>query len=56
MKFPTTPPLAASIGRPDGKRVIYFEASVSHGELVSRDLRGGPAIPLVRYSDWWTID
>jgi DNA-binding winged helix-turn-helix (wHTH) protein/Tol biopolymer transport system component len=39
----------------DGQRVIYIKVGTSSGELVSRDLRGGPAIPLVRYSDWWSL-
>jgi len=36
----------------DGERAIYFQQGTSTGELVSRDLRGGPAIPLVQFSDW----
>jgi Tol biopolymer transport system component len=39
----------------DEQLVIYLEVSASHGELVSRDLRGGPAIPLVQSSDWWHL-
>jgi DNA-binding winged helix-turn-helix (wHTH) protein/Tol biopolymer transport system component len=39
----------------DGRRVVYFQVSASNGELVSRDLQGGPAIPLVQYSGWWTV-
>jgi DNA-binding winged helix-turn-helix (wHTH) protein/Tol biopolymer transport system component len=39
----------------DGLRVVYFQVSASGGELVSRDLRGGPAIPLVQYSGWWGV-
>jgi DNA-binding winged helix-turn-helix (wHTH) protein/Tol biopolymer transport system component len=34
----------------DGQRAIYLEVTAENGELVSRDLRGGPAIPLVQYS------
>ena len=40
---------------PDGQRAIYFTVSAEKGELVSRDLRGGPAVPLVQYSGWWTL-
>jgi DNA-binding winged helix-turn-helix (wHTH) protein/Tol biopolymer transport system component len=35
----------------DGQRAIYFQIGASSGELVSRDLRGGPAITLVGSSD-----
>jgi DNA-binding winged helix-turn-helix (wHTH) protein/Tol biopolymer transport system component len=34
----------------DGQRAIYLEVTAENGRLVSRDLRGGPAIPLVQYS------
>ncbi len=40
----------------DGQRAIYLEVTADNGELVSRDLRGGPAIPLVQYSDWLELD
>ena len=36
----------------DGERAIYFKLSATGGELVSRDLHGGPAIPLLQFSDW----
>ena len=36
----------------DQGRAIYFKLSATSGELVSRDLRGGPAVPLVQFSDW----
>jgi len=36
----------------DGQRVVYFEASDSDGQLVSREIHGESAIPLVRFSDW----
>jgi DNA-binding winged helix-turn-helix (wHTH) protein/Tol biopolymer transport system component len=40
----------------DGQRVVYFQVSASDGELVSRDLRGGPPIPLVQYSGAWSVN
>jgi eukaryotic-like serine/threonine-protein kinase len=39
----------------DGQRAIYLEVGAEKGELVSRDLHGGPAVPLVQYSGWWTL-
>jgi Tol biopolymer transport system component len=39
----------------DGLHVVYFQLTGSGGELVSRDLQGGPAIPLVQYSGWWSV-
>jgi len=47
----------------DGQRVIYFEISAQpdpatgrrDGKLVNRDLRGGPAVPLVQSSDCWKL-
>ena len=36
----------------DGERAIYFKLSATSGELVSRDLHGGPSVPLVQFSDW----
>ncbi len=39
----------------NGQRAIYFMISAEKGELLSRDLLGGPAIPLLEYSDWWTV-
>lgn len=39
----------------DGQRAIYLEVGAENGELVSRDLHGGPAVPLVQYSGWWTL-
>ena len=33
----------------DGQRAIYLEVDADNGQLVSRDLRGGPAVPLVQY-------
>src|SRR5215469_3976632 len=40
----------------DGQRVIYLQVSATHGELVSRDLRGGPPISLVQSpGDWWHL-
>jgi DNA-binding winged helix-turn-helix (wHTH) protein/Tol biopolymer transport system component len=39
----------------DGQRVVYFQVSASGGELVSRDLRVGPAIPVVQYSGRLTV-
>jgi DNA-binding winged helix-turn-helix (wHTH) protein/Tol biopolymer transport system component len=39
----------------DGQRVICLEVSGHDGKLVSRDLRGGPAITLVQSSDWWKL-
>ena len=38
----------------DGQRVIYLQVSATHGELVSRDLRGGSPIPLVQSSGDWS--
>lgn len=40
---------------PDGQRAIYFVVNAEKGQLMSRDLRGGPAMPLVQYSGWWTL-
>jgi DNA-binding winged helix-turn-helix (wHTH) protein/Tol biopolymer transport system component len=41
----------------DGQRVIYLQVSATHGELVSRDLRGGPPVLLVQSSgDWWHLN
>jgi len=39
----------------DGQRAIYFQIGASSGELVSRDLRGGPTITLVGSSDLSSI-
>lgn len=40
----------------DGQRVIYLQVSATHGELLSRDLRGGPPISLVQSpGDWWHL-
>jgi DNA-binding winged helix-turn-helix (wHTH) protein/Tol biopolymer transport system component len=39
----------------DGQRTIYLEVGDEKERLVSRDLRGGPAVPLVQYSGWWTL-
>jgi Tol biopolymer transport system component len=40
----------------DGLRAIYVEVDADNGRLVSRDLRGGPAVPLVQYPGWTSTD
>jgi Tol biopolymer transport system component len=40
----------------DGQRAIYVEVDADNGRLVSRDLRGGPAVPLFQYPGWTSTD
>lgn len=49
---PENKAIAGLAWSPEGERAIYFQRGTTTGELVSRDLRGGPAIPLVQFSDW----
>jgi eukaryotic-like serine/threonine-protein kinase len=40
----------------DGQRAIYLEVGADNKKLVSRDLRGGPAVPLVQYKGGTSLD
>jgi DNA-binding winged helix-turn-helix (wHTH) protein/Tol biopolymer transport system component len=39
----------------DGRRAVYFQFNTSDGSLVSRDLQGGTAVPVVRFPDWTSL-
>src|SRR5215469_2464468 len=39
----------------NGQRAVYFQFGTTAGSLVSRDLQGGPAVPLIQFSDWTTL-
>jgi DNA-binding winged helix-turn-helix (wHTH) protein/Tol biopolymer transport system component len=39
----------------DGRRSVHFQFNASEGSLLSRDLQGGTAVPVIRFPDWTSL-